>query len=68
MKIGHKDIDDECTKCGQMLECKLFRQRHGIGLERENVTEMLRCQFRHEREKYNDSDVKSSSQTAFVDP
>ena len=34
---------------------------HGIGVERENVTEMLRCQFRHEREKHNDTDVKSSS-------
>ena len=61
MKIGHKDIDDECTKCGQMLECKLFRQGHGIGVERENVTEMLRCQFRHEKEKNNDTGVKSSS-------
>ena len=30
MKIMGKEINDECSKCGNILECELFRQGHGI--------------------------------------
>ena len=36
MKIMGKEINDECSKCGNILECELFRQGHGIKQEREN--------------------------------
>lgn len=47
MRIAGKEIEDECTKCGDILECELFRQGHGIHQERNNVTEMIRCQMEH---------------------
>ena len=50
MKIMGKEIKDECSKCGNILECELFRQGHGIKQERENVANMIECQMKH-REK-----------------
>ena len=50
MQIAGKEIKDECSKCGQILECELFRQGHGIKQERENITKMIACQMKH-REK-----------------
>lgn len=47
MKIGRKEITDECEKCGKIFECKLFKQGHGIDCEISNVTDMVRCQFEH---------------------
>lgn len=54
MKIMGKEINDECSKCGNILECELFRQGHGIKQERENVAKMIKCQMKHreEREKW----------------
>lgn len=56
MKICGKEIRDECKNCGDVLECELCRQGHGIGRERSNVMEMLKCQFSHAemKEKSND--------------
>lgn len=51
MMIAGKNINDECIYCGDMLQCKLFKQGHGIRCKRENITEMVRCQMRHERER-----------------
>lgn len=34
MRIFGKEITDECSKCGNVLECELFRQGHGIKQER----------------------------------
>lgn len=51
MKILGKEIKDECQNCGEILQCGLFRQGHGIKQERCNITEMLKCQFRHEEER-----------------
>lgn len=28
MQIAGKEIKDECSKCGNILECELFRQGH----------------------------------------
>ena len=28
MKVFGKEINDECSKCGNILECELFRQGH----------------------------------------
>ena len=50
MEVCCKEIKDECSKCGNILECELFRQVHGIKQERENITKMVACQMRH-REK-----------------
>lgn len=47
MKIMGKEIKDECSKCGNILECELFRQGHGIKCERYNIVEMLKCQMKH---------------------
>lgn len=52
MKIANREINDECQYCGEILQCELFRQGHGINQNRENVTEMVRCQLEH-REKKN---------------
>ena len=47
MKIAGKEINDECQYCGDVFQCKLFLQGHGINQERSNITEMLKCQFEH---------------------
>lgn len=51
MKIMGKEINDECSKCGNILECELFRQGHGIKQERENVAKMIECQMKHREER-----------------
>lgn len=51
MKIGNKEINDECQYCGRILECDLFRQGHGIRQERTNIAKMMRCQFDHEQQR-----------------
>jgi hypothetical protein len=50
MEICGKEIKDECSHCGNILECELFRKGHGIKQERENVAKMIECQMKH-REK-----------------
>lgn len=47
MRIYGKEIKDECSQCGKILECELFRQGHGIGCERTNISEMIKCQLEH---------------------
>lgn len=47
MQIVGKEIKDECSKCGNILECALFRQGHGIKQERENIAKMIECQMKH---------------------
>lgn len=51
MKVFGKEINDECSKCGNILECELFRQGHGIKQERENVAKMIECQMEHREER-----------------
>lgn len=51
MRIAGKEINDSCLECGEMLQCDLFKQGHGIRCERENVTKMLRCQIKREEER-----------------
>lgn len=48
MKIGNKEINDECQNCSEVLQCELFRQGHGIGRQSENVAEMIICQLEHQ--------------------
>ena len=52
MRIAGKEIKDECVHCGEILECELFKQGHGIRQERMNVVQMISCQMKH-REKRN---------------
>lgn len=54
MKIMGKEIKDECSKCGNILECELFRQGHGIRQERENIVKMIECQMKHREEREKD--------------
>lgn len=54
MLIFGKQITDECSRCGQVLECKLFRQGHGIKCDRQNISKMLECQFEHREKREND--------------
>lgn len=42
MRIFGKEITDECQHCGNILECELFRQGHGIKQERSNIAKMLK--------------------------
>lgn len=53
MRIVGKEIKDECQYCGEILQCALFRQGHGVKQERRNVAEMLRCQFEHKEKREN---------------
>lgn len=46
MQIYGKEIKDECSKCGEVLQCELFLQGHGIKRDRENVTEMVSADTR----------------------
>lgn len=47
MKLGNKEIKDECQYCENILQCDLCRQGHGINMERENVAKMFLCQMEH---------------------
>lgn len=47
MRIGEKEINDECQYCGEVLQCELFRQGHGIKCKRDNVVAMIKCQMEH---------------------
>lgn len=52
MRIAGKEINDECSRCGNILECELFQQGHGIKQERENVAKMIECQMKHREEMH----------------
>lgn len=47
MKIHGKEINDECVKCGEILNCQLFLDGHGINTPRKNISAMFSCQMRH---------------------
>ncbi len=53
MLIGGKEIKDECSRCGNILQCELCRQGHGIRQDRKNIAKMINCQLDHhdQREK-----------------
>ena len=51
MIFAGKEIKDECEKCGEILECELTRQGHGIGQERTNMTKMVACQMWHKEKR-----------------
>ena len=51
MEVCGKIINDECSKCGNILECELFRQGHGIKQERENIAKMIACQMKHRQKR-----------------
>ena len=36
LRIANREITDECTYCGNILQCELFRQGHVIN----NITEV----------------------------
>lgn len=54
IEVYGKEINDECSKCGNILECELFRQGHGIKQERENIAKMIACQMKHRQKRENE--------------
>jgi hypothetical protein len=59
MRIMGKEIKDECSQCGSILECELFKQGHGIRCERENITMMIECQMKHRKRREENERVES---------
>lgn len=55
MQIFGKEIKDECSVCGSVLECELFKQGHGIKQERCNITELFACQMEHQKKREKDA-------------
>lgn len=55
MQIFGKEIKDECSVCGSVLECELFKQGHGIKQERCNITELFACQMEHQKKREKNS-------------
>lgn len=55
MQIFGKEIKDECSVCGSVLECELFKQGHGIKQERCNITELFACQMEHQKKREKDT-------------
>ena len=51
MRIAGKEIKDECQYCGEVLQCELFRQGHGIKQDRSHISEMVRCQMNHKEKR-----------------
>lgn len=63
MKIAGKEIRDECQYCGDVFQCKLFLQGHGIRQERINVSKMVQCQLDHREKRENISEhVRSNKE------
>ena len=46
-----RKVKDECKNCGNIFECELFKQGHGINQDRTNVTKMIVCQMNHRRKR-----------------
>lgn len=69
MQIAGKEIKDECSRCGNILECELFRQGHGIKQERENIAKMIECQRSAGRKERNERTESKSDlpQTDYTD-
>lgn len=51
MIVFEREITDECSKCGFIFECELFRCGHGIKTERSKVREMVECQINHKNKR-----------------
>ena len=54
MKIKGREIKSECKNCGEILQCELFLDGHGIGRERKRITELVQCQIDHKRRRTQD--------------
>lgn len=58
IEIKGKMIKDECELCGEVLQCELCRDGHGIGRDRCRIAEMVRCQRKH-KESREDGRIRS---------
>lgn len=47
MRLGGKEIKDECSRCGKILDCELCKRGHGIGQARTDIGAMFQCQMEH---------------------
>lgn len=46
-----KELKDECSLCGDILVCELCLQGHGIKRPRQNIAQMVECQFKHQEKR-----------------
>jgi len=51
IEVNGKKITDECEYCGELTECELFRDGHGIGRERCRMVELVVCQRKHKAKR-----------------
>lgn len=54
MLIYGKQITDECQYCGDVLQCELFKDGHGIHRERKRIPQMVDCQIGHRHKRCED--------------
>lgn len=62
MRLGNVYFDDECSMCGDVLQCELCREGHGIGVERTNITKMIGCQMRHYEKTLREQKERKSNE------
>ena len=51
MLVYGKQITDECQYCGDVLQCELFKDGHGIHRERNRIPQMVDCQIGHRHDR-----------------
>lgn len=51
MEVHGKEIEGECSECGNVLQCELFLDGYGIQRERKNVAKMMPCRFEHRKKR-----------------
>ncbi len=51
MRISGREITDECSRCGNILDCELFVKGHGIHGKRCELAKLVECQLEHKKER-----------------
>lgn len=56
MRVHGREISDECQYCGKVLQCDLFKMGHGIGIERQRIAELIKCQLEHRQNRTSENE------------
>lgn len=68
MLVYGKQITDECQYCGEVLQCELFKDGHGIHWERNRIPQMVDCQIDHRHKRCeNMRDQKQCGACQYID-
>lgn len=51
MRVHGREINDECQYCGKVLQCELSKLGHGIGIERQRIADLIKCQLEHRQNR-----------------